>query len=753
MKKAVRSGLILWVILLGLAFLYSRNAMQWSFEGESLQKIMRSMEEAEADWDASHGLMNLEKIAAQERRDAGNWGTDKTSLEWLDMMPVIDPDKGMNLAWGKYHLDILAPEGTRVSGRVVSGMYQSFIEDGEFSGQTENGTFPIDFTITDTTPQAGVAFSEGMDAVTGIRVTRSHGLFSPDSLAYAVLAGIVGTALIYIYESKRYGREARRDALILLGIAVFAGMPLLWDGVYDGHDLLFHLNRIEGIASGLRCGQFPVRIHASTLIGYGYASPEFYPEAFLYFPAILRILGVSLAVSYKIFLWCIHLATAWICYYSGRQMLKSREAALVGSALYTLSIYRLVNVYTRATLGESLAMVFFPLLILAMYEVLAGDRRKWPLLSISMLGIFMSHLLSTLFCFVFCALAALLHLPKLWREKGRILAIFKAAALVILSSAWFFVPMITYMRTSISTSVVLDPWQHALSVGGLLVGFAGGTGIENEFENFAYSIGVIPGLAIMVGAALCLIHLYSEKEKTGEDRICRTLLLLGGIALFCSTSLFPWEFASTARKELSFVFKQMQFPWRLVGVAAPCLSFAAASAVCRGNGKQMKTAVVISLMILGGIYTMQHTVEAGPVLPEDGIASTRLDQFEYMYPYTEKEALETGDLAVRGLTPYELTEYQKHGTEMRFTLAIEPGEYLVEAPLLYYPGYTVWSDAGEIGKVDRGANNVLRFRFLSDGNQAHIGIGFREPVAWRCAEIVSVLGLLLLLFCVRRRAK
>lgn len=141
------------------------------------------------------------------------------------------------------------------------------------------------------------------------------------------------------------------------------------------------------------------------------------------------------------------------------------------------------------------------------------------------------------------------------------------------------------------------------------------------------------------------------------------------------------------------------------------------------------------------------------MLPEDGIASTRLDQFEYMYPYTEKEALETGDLAVRGLTPYELTEYQKHGTEMRFTLAIEPGEYLVEAPLLYYPGYTVWSDAGEIGKVDRGANNVLRFRFLSDGNLAHIGIGFREPVAWRCAEIVSVLGLLLLLFCVRRRAK
>ena len=29
--------------------------------------------------------------------------------------------------------------------------------------------------------------------------------------------------------------------------AAFSCMPLLWGGVFDGHDMLFHLNRIEGI--------------------------------------------------------------------------------------------------------------------------------------------------------------------------------------------------------------------------------------------------------------------------------------------------------------------------------------------------------------------------------------------------------------------------------------------------------------------------------------------------------------------------
>ena len=40
-------------------------------------------------------------------------------------------------------------------------------------------------------------------------------------------------------------------------------------------------------------------------------------------------------------------------------MMNSRRVAVGASVLYTLCIYRLVNVYTRATLGESLAMVFF----------------------------------------------------------------------------------------------------------------------------------------------------------------------------------------------------------------------------------------------------------------------------------------------------------------------------------------------------------------------------------------------------------
>ena len=51
--------------------------------------------------------------------------------------------------------------------------------------------------------------------------------------------------------------------------------------------------------------------------------------------------------------------------------------------------YRLANIYVRATLAESVAMVFFPLLIWALYEVLVRDEKKWPLLAAAMTGIFL----------------------------------------------------------------------------------------------------------------------------------------------------------------------------------------------------------------------------------------------------------------------------------------------------------------------------------------------------------------------------
>lgn len=432
MEKKWLSVAGLWLALIALVFIYTdRNEYTWRYEGDELGQIVISSEEADARQTQADAAMALEQQAAQARTDANLWGTDEDSVE--PFRQAQNEDGGLNLTWGRYEVTVDYDGAAKADVRVVSAGYQAFIENGEVHEEMEeeNGRFEqlsFGFNLTDSTPDLYLA-SENPEDIVGVTVHKAGaGMFSADLCAYAALVGAVLTVLLTLsWDKTERGRKNRRDAMILVCAAAFACMPLLWRGVYDGHDLLFHLNRIEGIASGLRNGQFPVRIHSSTLLGYGYAAPEFYPELFLYFPAALRNLGVSLSASVRVFEACINLATALACYLCVRSLMRSRRAAVGASVLYTLCIYRLVNLYTRATLGESLAMIFFPIVLLGLYEVLRRDEKRWPLLALGMTGVCMSHLLSTLFCAAFCALAAVLSVKKLFAEKRRILAILLAA--------------------------------------------------------------------------------------------------------------------------------------------------------------------------------------------------------------------------------------------------------------------------------------------------------------------------------------
>ena len=571
-------------------------------------------------------------------------------------------------------------------------------------------------------------------------------------LPVLIATAVLTVLLVLSWDTSARGRMRRRDALMVLGAAAFSCMPLLWGGVFDGHDMLFHLNRIEGIASGLRCGQFPVRIHASTLLGYGYAASEFYPELFLYIPAILRNMGVSLCASVRVFEAGINLLAALSCYVSAKAVFDSRRTAVGASVLYTLCVYRLVNLYTRATLGESLAMIFFPLIIWSLYEVLRRDDGKWPLLALGMTGVCMSHLLSTLFSVLFCAIAAAFSLPKLMREKRRFLAILKAAAITVLCCVWFYVPMMQYTADGISTSVVLNSSEYVHRPGSFLVGFAGDVKADAP-EDFAYTIGVVPGLALLIGCALLLARRYAAgraEMKTENDRLALGLLALGALALGLSTDFFPWRTLCSIRKPFSTFFMQIQFPWRFVGMAVPMLSAAAAWGYLREE-KDAKTgmAALIALCVVFSGYTMQTMVQRLPELEKETYTDTRIGQFEYTYPCTEKTALKVGDVRTSQPGVCNVLSYEKRGTELTATVQLEGEAAYIELPLLYYPGYRAEID-GQAQTVARGTNNMVRVYGLSSGERGTVHVWYQPPTAWLIAQGASALGALLLAASLRR---
>lgn len=129
------------------------------------------------------------------------------------------------------------------------------------------------------------------------------------------------------------GRMKPDDACILLaiGIAVLiASGPALKETLNIGHDTEWHLARIENLASGLREGQFPVRLGGDSYNGYGALTSIFYPDFFLYPFALMRLCGASLIYVGNVLSIAINLASALSMYArpSGCSAIAARRPAL-----------------------------------------------------------------------------------------------------------------------------------------------------------------------------------------------------------------------------------------------------------------------------------------------------------------------------------------------------------------------------------------------------------------------------------------
>ena len=99
-------------------------------------------------------------------------------------------------------------------------------------------------------------------------------------------------------------KEKLIDILKMLSVVIVVtfmiSIPYLNFNPIFADDISYHTNRIISTYEELKAGHFPVLIHPKLLDGFGYAGPLFYPELFIYIPAILMFLGFNFLTSYKI---------------------------------------------------------------------------------------------------------------------------------------------------------------------------------------------------------------------------------------------------------------------------------------------------------------------------------------------------------------------------------------------------------------------------------------------------------------------
>lgn len=606
------------------------------------------------------------------------------------------------------------------------GEYELSVPTGSIVLETSDGTElasgsnTLSFSLDKNYSDIVVKIKNGSQCTASIA---SDGSIFNDTYIITLLIVLFLCYLGYIRFIKEGELTKSAVNVMLIALAVFATYPVMSNYISYGQDLNFHLYRIEGIKDGLLDGQFPVRIDPIHNNGYGYVTASVYPSLFLYIPAILRLMGVSNVVAYKLFLFGINLATAFIMYISAKNITKSTFAGVFASTVYTLSTWRIINLIYRAAIGEALSMVFFPLVILGLYYILKGDKKKWWVFALGATGIFNSHMISCIFV-VMLTVVMIVAFIKDFIKENRWIGFVKAGVLTLLLNMWYLIPFMTfYFGTDLAirhTPENTEYFANAIFPAELF----------NVFnDKFGYSQLIDKGisgnmsLSLGVGVSICLIlavlyFVFDRKDRIKDYKFNAVLLMFGVFILFMTTTLFPSELLQKS-KLINGIAGTIRMPWRFLSLASPIFCMVSAAVILKkGDSERAKKLTVLTASIIcafglvyfGSAYstTYNANVNKGQAPYTDGAPGWDDEYFIYG---TNKSALTAGNYKASGAA---VANYEKDGTTIDVTLSRASDKGYVEVPLLYYPGYSAKDNNGNKLKVECGSNNVVRVNVNND---------------------------------------
>lgn len=576
----------------------------------------------------------------------------------------------------------------------------------------------------------------------------------------AWLLGFLTVDVLYVYffVSRKVSAVDKTAAAILVFASFFASLPLLADFLFWGHDLDFHLNRIVALANGLEAGHLFVPIQTEVLNGYGYASPLFYSQLFLYVPAVLYNLAVPIQVCYQIYAILVNIATSWIAYYSFKGIVRDSKIAAAGALLYVLSAYRITNLYIRAAVGEYTAMAFYPLVVYGFVRVYTKDEKELGLrdylpVVIGLSGLIESHVLSCELSAMFIAVVCLVNYRKTFRLK-RFLALVKAAGLTLAVNMAFILPFVDSMQMEIrvNNEPVNQIQVHGAYLQQVFSAFQVSVGDSRRGMNaeMPLSLGIALVFGVIVFAACCSVQRERRTSSTVRVGVTCTVFTIASVIL--SLRFFPWDSLENMNEALAKVLCIVQFPWRYLSMAT---IFATVVTVI-GLYVVKETKSVSGAQLLGGALCVVTILTNSLFMANftDSINNERLygdadvEKAVSSGEYILHNTIE-GNLRWRRINAdpgfVTVSDYRYEGGVTTFDCTnTADTEMAVEIPLMNYDNYHARDveTGGELGIMNGTDNRV------SIAVPAHfeggIRVAYEFPLTWKIAYVISAVSVVLL---------
>ena len=489
-------------------------------------------------------------------------------------------------------------------------------------------------------------------------------------------------------------------------MSLLMSIPLFYNqNIICGHDTMFHLDRIAGVLENIKIGKI-IPVYFKYLNGLGYANGLFYPDIFLYIPALLTLITNDIIISYKIFLYVINLLSLITMYITIKEITNKKNTSLYGTFLYAIAFYRFSCIHERGALGESLSFIFIPFVILGLYKIFFDDEKKGYYLLIGLVGLMLSHIISLYITIFVIILFVIFNIKKLKnKDKLKSLSIYIIFSMLITSFFWF--PLLEQLITdefNLTSTVSIQ--SNLVPIYMMFV----------EFSNILTDEWLPAGIGLIYYYAIRRYFIKEQKEK-----FLSTLYIIGTIMIIFTFFSLIWKLDIFYK-----IFSIVQFPWRFYTPAKVILIIALSLSISKTEKKDKIIKILTQYMIIVfllncfianfNIYCdknkiTQNIIVGGEYLPKE-VASKKN---KYMYKNDSiKYHHEDNKLIV---------EFKNINNK--------------ELPLIYYKGYKA-NDSDKNYDVYKTKNGYVGVNV--EDNTKKIEVYYEGTTLSKISKIVSILG-------------
>ncbi len=525
-------------------------------------------------------------------------------------------------------------------------------------------------------------------------------------------------------------------------VVILSSCILFFKNIFIGDDLNFHLSRILFIRNNIVSKNMFSGLYY--IMGYGYGEAFFYPDFFLYIPALFYFFNDNIVISYKIFLILINLCTALSVYYSVYKMNGSKINACIITLVYLFLPYRLCTMYYRSSLGESIAFIFFPIVLSGFFQMINGDADKWYILTIGMSCLIISHLLSAIFTIILLIILTLVNIKKI--NKNILIGFLKSILVTILITGFFIFPFLEQLW--FSKFKFFDAGSDMpLNKKALKIPY-----IFTEFNQLFANNGlwIPPGIGIILTLSI-VIFVFNYKKVSARTR---QLYIIGMLILISTTNIFPWKIFT---KYIKFI----QFPWRFLPMASIVILTAFLNLLSDLKISKFKNNILIGFIMLvsiinvflcyislnrGRINYVTPYIAWGEYLPVEFNEFKMLTK-QKISSYTIYN-LKANDLTVKSKKPFDYEIILKDNQYI-INFKNNSKNNIINTPIIYYRGYVCYINGKKY--IPFKSNDGLVGINLSDKNGTII-IKYEKTFIQVLSRFISLFSfIILILYILKKR--